>query len=159
MVVGNEEAAGRLRDGLPPGTEVGWGEAPLVDAVGEGRIDVVLTAIVGAAGLRPAAAALAAGADLALANKEAMVAAGPLLRRLAAASGARLLPVDSEHAAIHQALRAGRPQEVRRLVLTASGGPVPRPRSRDARRRDAGRGGPLTRPGPWAPRSASIPRP
>ena len=123
VVVGHEEAAGRLRDGLPPGTETGWGEAALVDAVAGGRIDLVLTAIVGAAGLRPAAAALAAGADLALANKEAMVAAGPLLRRLAAASGARLLPVDSEHAAIHQALRAGRPQEVRRLVLTASGGP------------------------------------
>ena len=123
VVVENEEAAGRLRNGLPPGTDAVWGEAALVDAVGGRRVDLVLTAIVGAAGLRPAAAALAAGADLALANKEAMVAAGPLLRRLAAASGARLLPVDSEHAAIHQALRAGRPREVRRLVLTASGGP------------------------------------
>ena len=123
VVVEDVEAAGRLRSGLPRGTDVGHGEAALLDAVAGGRIDLVLTAIVGAAGLRPAAAALAAGADLALANKEAMVAAGPLLRRLAAASGARLLPVDSEHAAIHQALRAGRPQEVRRLVLTASGGP------------------------------------
>lgn len=123
IVVETEAAAGRLRADLPPGTGVGWSEAALVDAVEDSHLDLVLTAIVGSAGLRPAAAALAAGADLALANKEAMVAAGPLLRRLAAASGAKILPVDSEHAAIHQALRAGRLREVRRLVLTASGGP------------------------------------
>ena len=123
VVVETEEAAGRLRAHLPSGTDVGWGEAALVDAAGGTHVDLVLTAIVGAAGLKPAAAALAAGADLALANKEAMVAAGPLLRRLAADSGAKILPVDSEHAAIHQALRAGRRREVERLVLTASGGP------------------------------------
>ncbi len=122
-VVETEEAAERLRADLPPGTDIGWGETALVDAVGGGQVDLVLAAMVGAAGLKPAAAALAAGADLALANKEAMVAAGPLLRRLAAASDANILPVDSEHAAIHQALRAGRRREVERLVLTASGGP------------------------------------
>ena len=123
IVVATAEAAESLRAELPAGADLAWGETALVDAVGAGGIDLALAAIVGAAGLRPAAAALEAGADLALANKEAMVAAGPLLRRLAAASGARILPVDSEHAAIHQALRAGRPREVRRLVLTASGGP------------------------------------
>ena len=123
IVVATEKAAEAIRAGLPAGTDLRWGEPALVDAVGAGGIDLVLTAIVGAAGLRPAAAALDAGADLALANKEAMVAAGPLLRRLAAASSAKILPVDSEHAAIHQALRAGRRREVRRLVLTASGGP------------------------------------
>ena len=123
IVVATAGAAEAIRAELPTGTDLRWGESALVDAVGARDIDLVLTAIVGAAGLRPAAAALAAGADLALANKEAMVAAGPLLRRLAAASSAKIMPVDSEHAAIHQALRAGRRREVRRLVLTASGGP------------------------------------
>ena len=86
--------------------------------------------MVGAAGLPPAHAALAAGKDLALANKEALVVAGRLLTELAAAAGAELLPVDSEHVALHQALRCGTPREVRRLVLTASGGPFrERPRS------------------------------
>lgn len=123
VVVAGADTAAALRGELPEGTSLTSGEEALLDAVGAGEIDLVVTAIVGAAGLKPAAAALAAGADLALANKEAMVAAGPVLRRLAAASGAAILPVDSEHAAIHQALRAGRPQEVRRLLLTASGGP------------------------------------
>ena len=123
VVVAGADAAAALRGELPAGTSLASGEEALLDTVGAGNVDLVVTAIVGAAGLRPAAAALAAGADLALANKEAMVAAGPVLRRLAAASGASILPVDSEHAAIHQALRAGHPHEVRRLVLTASGGP------------------------------------
>ncbi len=123
VVVAEADTAAALRAELPEGTSLASGEDALLDAVGTGDVDLVVTAIVGAAGLQPAAAALAAGADLALANKEAMVAAGPVLRRLAAASGASILPVDSEHAAIHQALRAGRPEEVRRLVLTASGGP------------------------------------
>jgi 1-deoxy-D-xylulose-5-phosphate reductoisomerase len=68
-------------------------------------------------------AALSAGKGVALANKESMVVAGRLLTGIAAATGAALLPIDSEHAALHQALRAGRPEEVERLVLTASGGP------------------------------------
>lgn len=123
VVVADADAAGLLRAELPAGVALESGEDALLAAVGAGDVDLVVTAIVGAAGLQPAAAALAAGADLALANKEAMVAAGPVLRRLAAASGASILPIDSEHAAIHQALRAGRPREVRRLVLTASGGP------------------------------------
>ncbi len=123
VVVGSQAAAVMLRPHLPPGVGLDCGAAALKHTVADGGVDLVLNAIVGAAGLGASAAALAAGADLALANKEAMVAAGPLLRRLAGASGARILPVDSEHAAIHQALRAGRPAEVRRLVLTASGGP------------------------------------
>ncbi len=123
VVVASPDRADALRRELPSGTSLTCGEQALLDAVGNGDVHLVVTAMVGAAGLRPAAAALVAGADLALANKEAMVAAGPVLHRLAAASGASILPVDSEHAAIHQALRAGRPQEVHRLVLTASGGP------------------------------------
>ena len=123
VVVASDDAAAALRGELPDETSLTCGEQALLDAVGTGDVELVVTAIVGAAGLGPAAAALGAGADLALANKEAMVAAGPVLRRLATASGSSILPVDSEHAAIHQALRAGRPEEVRRLVLTASGGP------------------------------------
>ena len=123
VIVASADRAAALRGELPDGVNLTCGDQALLDAVGTGDIDLVVTAIVGAAGLQPAAAALAAGADLALANKEAMVAAGPVLRRLAAASGSSILPIDSEHAAIHQALRAGRPEEVRRLVLTASGGP------------------------------------
>jgi 1-deoxy-D-xylulose-5-phosphate reductoisomerase len=123
VVVASSDRAAALQGELPDETCLTFGDQALLDSVGTGEIDLVVTAIVGAAGLGPAAAALAAGADLALANKEAMVAAGPVLQRLATASGASILPVDSEHAAIHQALRAGRPEEVRRLVLTASGGP------------------------------------
>ncbi len=83
----------------------------------------VLSAITGAAGLRPTLAALEAGRDVALANKESLVAAGSLVTRLAAARGARLLPVDSEHSALFQCLEGRRAEEVERLILTASGGP------------------------------------
>jgi 1-deoxy-D-xylulose-5-phosphate reductoisomerase len=100
-----------------------------VCGVAASRADVVLNGLTGYAGLRPTLAALGAGTDLALANKESMVVAGELVRQAADRSGARLLPVDSEHSAIHQCLRAGRHGEVRRLVLTASGGPF-RGRSR-----------------------------
>ena len=83
----------------------------------------VLSAIIGAAGLRPTLAALEAGRDVALANKESLVVAGELVTRLAARRGVRLLPVDSEHSALFQCLAGRRPEEVERLVLTASGGP------------------------------------
>ena len=86
-------------------------------------VDTVVSAIVGAAGLRGTWAAVAAGKRVAVANKETLVVAGPLVRQLADETGATLLPVDSEHNAIFQALRSGAPQEVARIVLTASGGP------------------------------------
>ncbi len=88
-----------------------------------GEADVVVSAAVGAAGLEPTYAALAAGHTVALANKEAMVLAGELLRKTAEDSGGVILPVDSEHNAIDQCLRAGSGSEVGRLILTASGGP------------------------------------
>ncbi len=84
-------------------------------------VDVVLNALVGALGLEPTLAALSTGARLALANKESLVAGGPLV--LAAAQPGQIVPVDSEHSALAQCLRAGRADEVARLVLTASGGP------------------------------------
>ena len=85
--------------------------------------DVVVSAAVGAVGLEPTHAALAAGKTVALANKEAMVVAGELLRKTADENGGVILPVDSEHNAIDQCLRSGHIREVRRLILTASGGP------------------------------------
>ncbi|MFY9551682.1 MAG: 1-deoxy-D-xylulose-5-phosphate reductoisomerase [Thermoanaerobaculia bacterium] len=85
--------------------------------------DTVVGGLVGALGLRSAYAAIRCGKRLALANKEPLVVAGKLVLAEAEKSGAEILPVDSEHSAIHQALRAGKPGEARRLVLTASGGP------------------------------------
>lgn len=94
----------------------------LVEFVAESTgVDVVLNALVGALGLAPTLAALATGARLALANKESLVAGGPLV--LKAAGPGQIVPVDSEHSALAQCLRAGSPAEVARLVLTASGGP------------------------------------
>jgi 1-deoxy-D-xylulose-5-phosphate reductoisomerase len=86
-------------------------------------VQIVLAAIVGSAGLRGTWAALEAGKTVALANKETMVVAGPLVRQLATRTEARIVPVDSEHSAVFQALQAGRRHEVRRVILTASGGP------------------------------------
>ena len=129
-VPGDREAA-RLREllaGVP--VTVLSGEEGLVAVAAESGADVVIAAIVGAAGLVPTLAAVRAGKTVALANKEALVAAGEVMTRAARESGATLLPVDSEHNAIHQCLRAGGPGEVRRLVLTASGGPF---RGRSAR--------------------------
>jgi 1-deoxy-D-xylulose-5-phosphate reductoisomerase len=85
--------------------------------------DLVVAGLVGAVGLRPTLAAIRAGRDVALANKEVMVMAGALVRREAEARGSALLPVDSEHSAIFQALSGQRREDVKKLVLTASGGP------------------------------------
>ena len=127
--VARPEAAARLAPLLPAGVRLVAGADGLLEVATHPEARRVVAAMVGAAGLRPAHAALAAGKDLALANKEALVVAGRLLTALAAERGAQLLPVDSEHVALHQALRAGAPAEVRRLVLTASGGPfLDRPR-------------------------------
>jgi 1-deoxy-D-xylulose-5-phosphate reductoisomerase len=96
--------------------------ATLAELAALPEADVVLNAVVGFAGLPATLSALRAGKRLALANKESLIAAGPLVAK-ARASGGEIVPVDSEHSAVWQALRAGRPSEVRRIVLTASGGP------------------------------------
>ena len=87
------------------------------------EVDIVVSGAVGAAGLFPTYVAVEAGKTVALANKESMVLAGELLRSTAARTGAQIIPIDSEHSAIDQCLRSGRREEVRRLILTASGGP------------------------------------
>jgi 1-deoxy-D-xylulose-5-phosphate reductoisomerase len=121
--VADPGAAREVARRAPAGTEVVPGEEGVVAAATHPEARRVVAAMVGAAGLRPAWAALEAGKDLALANKECLVVAGRLMMARAAARGVAVLPVDSEHAALHQALRGGRHEEVSRLVLTASGGP------------------------------------
>jgi len=106
-----------------PGTTVLAGSEGLTEVACHAEAQMVVAALVGAIGLRPTLAAVRAGKDIALANKETLVAAGSLVMREVATAGVQLLPVDSEHSAIHQALRVGPAGTMRRLILTASGGP------------------------------------
>ena len=99
------------------------GEAGLIEVATHPNADCIVSATVGAVGFVPTLRALEAGKRVALANKETLVMAGELMTRAARKSGAELLPIDSEHNALHQCLRGERPDEVRRIVLTASGGP------------------------------------
>jgi 1-deoxy-D-xylulose-5-phosphate reductoisomerase len=99
------------------------GPSGLVDLVRRDDVDAVLAAVVGAAGLPAALAAVRAGKRLALANKESLVVAGSLLIPEARKHGVKIIPVDSEHSAVFQAMQSGKPSEVRRVILTASGGP------------------------------------
>ena len=99
------------------------GEPGLIEVATHSQADCVVSATVGAVGFVPTLRALEAGKRVALANKETLVMAGELMTQAARASGAELLPVDSEHNALHQCLRGEKPSEVRRIVLTASGGP------------------------------------
>lgn len=98
------------------------GERGVIEAAACGA-DIVLTAIVGIAGLRPTVAAINAGSDIALANKETMVTAGSIINRLCREKGVRILPVDSEHSAIFQSLQGAPAGSLKKIILTASGGP------------------------------------
>jgi 1-deoxy-D-xylulose-5-phosphate reductoisomerase len=121
-VTAHDDLLGDLRDALAgSGVAAAAGATALEEAAAR-PADWVMSAIVGAAGLRPGLAALEQGATLALANKESLVAAGPLVMAAARRTGARVLPVDSEHSAIFQALAGEDPAAVRRVVITASGG-------------------------------------
>lgn len=105
-----------------PRTEFSWGEKGLIEAA-EGGCDMVLNALMGMRGLAPTYAAIKAGKDIALANKETLVAGGELVMDAAAKAGVKLLPVDSEHSAIFQCLEGNQNRPVKKILLTASGGP------------------------------------
>jgi 1-deoxy-D-xylulose-5-phosphate reductoisomerase len=124
-VIATDEAIGRDVDwgALPPETQVLLGDEGVAEAVSDAEVDVVVAAMVGSAGIRGTWAAVEAGKRVALANKESLVMAGPLVMGLARERGAAILPVDSEHSAVFQALSAGRRADLKRIVLTASGGP------------------------------------
>jgi 1-deoxy-D-xylulose-5-phosphate reductoisomerase len=115
-------AAARAAEAWTDG-EVLAGAEGLVRLVAESEADLVLNAVVGSAGLGPTIVALTEGIDVALANKESLVVGGELVMALCEATGAQLIPVDSEHSALHQLMGGERPGTVDRLVLTASGGP------------------------------------
>jgi 1-deoxy-D-xylulose-5-phosphate reductoisomerase len=122
IALADEHAAARASEVWTDGRVLGGAEG-LVSLVVESGADLVLNALVGSAGLGPTVAALGEGIDLALANKESLVVGGELVSALAQATGARIVPVDSEHTALHQ-LIAGQPLgAVKRMTITASGGP------------------------------------
>src|SRR6201999_4663358 len=122
IALADADAAARAAEVWTDGHVLGGAEG-VVRLVTESGADLVLTALVGSAGLGPTVATLAEGIDLALANKESRVVGGELVTQLAEATGAAIIPVDSEHSALHQLLAAERPGTVDRLILTASGGP------------------------------------
>ncbi len=116
-------AAGGLAAALPDGVEAGYGPDGAVRAATFDGVDTVVSAISGAAGLLPTMAAVEAGKNVAIANKETLVMAGPLVMERAARRGVKLLPIDSEHSAVFQSLAGHRKEDVKRIILTASGGP------------------------------------
>ncbi|HUR84987.1 MAG TPA: 1-deoxy-D-xylulose-5-phosphate reductoisomerase [Solirubrobacteraceae bacterium] len=122
IALADPDAGARAAEAWTDG-EVLAGAEGLVKLVVESGADLVLNALVGSAGLGPTVAALGEGMDLALANKESLVVGGELVMALAEGTGAQILPVDSEHSALHQLLAGERPGTVEKLVLTASGGP------------------------------------
>src|SRR5436190_1469535 len=128
IALADADAGARAAEAWTDG-EVLVGAEGLVRLVVESGADLVLNALVGSAGLGPTVATLGEGIDLALANKESLVVGGELVMQLAEATGAQVIPVDSEHSALHQLIAGEAPGTVEKLVLTASGGPF-RGRSR-----------------------------
>ena len=122
VALGDERAAARASEAWTDG-EVLTGAEGLVRLVVESGADLVLNALVGSVGLGPTVATLGEGIDLALANKESLVVGGDLVTALAEATGAQIIPVDSEHTALHQLIAGQPPGAVERLTITASGGP------------------------------------
>lgn len=124
VAMADEEAAASLRTALADtSVRVYGGEAGILEMIRATEAEIALNAIVGKAGLMPTLTALTSGKHLALANKESLVVAGDLVMQAAAANGRRITPVDSEHCAVFQALRGAKHSEIKKLILTASGGP------------------------------------
>ncbi|MCD8395493.1 MAG: 1-deoxy-D-xylulose-5-phosphate reductoisomerase [Bacteroidales bacterium] len=123
-IIANSTNYWKLADALRPlGIETASGAEAVEEAMELPEVDTVVTATVGYSGLAPTLRAIRAGKDIALANKETMVVAGELVRRAILQSSSQIMPVDSEHSAIYQCLRGENPDKVRRLIITASGGP------------------------------------
>ena len=122
VAIADEAAAAELKNRLPADAELLTGPGAMTQLVRAARPDILLSAVVGVAGLEPVLAGIECGSTLAIANKEALVMAGAILMPAARRAGVAVLPVDSEHSAIFQCLAAGKRQEVRRVVITASGG-------------------------------------
>ena len=122
-VLTDKEAAARLKARYHGKTEILAGEEGLLAAATYSEVDTVLASMVGYAGLRPTMAAINCGKNIALANKETLVAAGSIVMEAVSKNNVSLTPVDSEHSAIFQALQGGKEDEVKRLLITASGGP------------------------------------
>lgn len=123
-IIADETKYQALKDALAPhGIAVGAGREAVIASMTAIDFDTVVTATVGYSGLEPTLAAISAGRDIALANKETLVVAGDLVNRRLAASRSRVIPVDSEHSAIYQCLMGEDRKSVRRLIITASGGP------------------------------------
>lgn len=124
VVIGDESRYEQLKEGLSgSGIQCEAGYESIVALAGSGMADVVLNAIVGAAGLRPTLAAAHKGTDIALSNKESLVVAGDVINDLCAETGSNIYPVDSEHSAIWQCLAGEKDKDVEKLILTGSGGP------------------------------------
>jgi 1-deoxy-D-xylulose-5-phosphate reductoisomerase len=125
VAVLNAERARELRESLGPETptEVLWGRDGCIRAATLEGVNTVISAITGAAGLEPTYAAVQSGKNVALANKETLVMAGDLVMRKAAENGVHILPIDSEHSAVLQSLQGHRREDLKRIILTASGGP------------------------------------
>src|SRR5690349_3806596 len=122
IALADEDAAARASEAWTDGRVLAGAEG-LVRLVVESGADLVLNSLVGSAGLGPTVAALGEGIDLALANKESLVVGGELVTALAEATGSRIVPVDSEHSALHQLIVGQPPGAVERMTITASGGP------------------------------------
>jgi 1-deoxy-D-xylulose-5-phosphate reductoisomerase len=123
VCVSDEDKAQAYKSSLSKHTEFFAGAKGLEDLASHADVDIVVNAVVGFAGLRSTLAAARAGKRIALANKESMVAGGELVNKICAEYGAEIIPVDSEHSAIFQCLKTGNLSDVRRLILTSSGGP------------------------------------
>ena len=125
VAVFDEARAKEVKDCLPPGVAVDllYGDDGYCDAAAYAGADLTVTAMVGAAGLKPTLAAIDAGKTIALANKETLVMAGDFVMEAAAGKGIQILPIDSEHSAIFQCLHGQRKEDMDRILLTASGGP------------------------------------
>src|SRR5271166_2077206 len=154
IALADEDSAARASESWTDGRVLAGAEG-LVRLVVESGADLVLNALVGSAGLGPTVATIGEGIDLALANKESLAVGGELVTALAEATGAQIIPVDSEHTALHQLLSGQPPGVVERLTITASGGPFRAARGRSWGRSPSGRHWP-TRRGRWGGRSRST---